>query len=375
MMQDHAAGKVTNAVCFRKVENTCRQSVFSQCLKALDLLKVRSLWKVGLSPLQLTYLPSGTKIMFEGVDDPLKLKSFAADKGYIKYACFEEVSEFSGMEEIRSVLQSVFRGGDEFRCLFSFNPPKQATNWCNAECMIEEPRKVVHHSTYLDVPKAWLGPEFIQTARDLSRRNPDAYRLEYLGEVIGDDSQVFKNVVTTSSDGKSGLVISNTQIHSSFDRIWCGLDWGFSPDPLGIIWGHWDARKKDIWLFDEVYRRELSNSLAAEEIKKRKWKIPIVCDSAEPKSIADLNHNGVRAVKARKGPGSVERGMRFLTREVNHIYIDPVRCPNAVREFLSYAYEMDKNGNYKTGYPDKNNHLIDPTRYGMQDYMTIAKIR
>ena len=119
--------------------------------------------------MQLTYIPTGQKIIFRGVDDATKVKSVKVGKGYIKYAWFEEVNEFEGQEKIRSINQSVLRGGTDFFVFYSFNPPKSARSWVNQYVLIERPDTLVHHSTYLGVPAAWLGEQFIIEAEHLKQ--------------------------------------------------------------------------------------------------------------------------------------------------------------------------------------------------------------
>lgn len=366
IMRDGANGEHTNAIIFRRVGNTLRDSVYSQMLRAIDMLKVNHLWKTGLSPLRLTYKPTGQIIAFEGVDDPLKLKSIAVPKGYFKYAWFEELAEFEGIEHIRSIRQSVLRGGSIYKVLLTFNPPKSIVSWVNREVLIVAKNRVVHHSTYLEVPREWLGEQFIMEAEQLRDNNFEAYEHEYLGKAVGTGGQIFRNLVFQE--------ITDAEIRN-FDRTVCGLDWGFSPDPLGIVWLGWQPRRRRLLVFDEEYLYGVSNSVAADRIKRRNWTGPVICDNAEPKSIADLNGYGVRAIPCRKGKGSIERGMRWLTREVSEIVIDTERCPNATREFAGYEYAPDPNGGFKRGYPDTNNHLIDPTRYACQDFMASTRIR
>ncbi len=71
---------------------------------------------------------------------------------------------------------------------------------------------------------------------------------------------------------------------------------------------------------------------------------------------------------AKKGPGSVEFGIKFL-QDLEQIIIDPERCPLAAREFINYSLEMDRNGVVKSQFPDKDNHSIDAARYGLEDDM------
>ena len=167
-----------NGVVLRKVERTLADSVFSQLIWAIEKLGVYQYWQIKKSPLELVYIPTGQQILFRGADDPKKLKSTRFKKGYCRYIWYEEADEFFGMEEIRTINQTFMRGGDLFDVFYSYNPPKSINSWVNAEALIERPDKLVHTSTYLDVPREWLGEPFFIEAEHLKKVNELAYRNE-----------------------------------------------------------------------------------------------------------------------------------------------------------------------------------------------------
>ena len=293
MMLDENA----NAVCLRKVGTTLKDSIYTQLEWAIEQLGVGIYWKCKLSPLEIVYLPTGQKILFRGADDPKKLKSTKFKKGYCKYVWYEETAEFDSMEEIRNMNQSLMRGGD---CVafYSFNPPESLQSWVNKETMVERPDTKIHHSTYLGVPAEWLGQNFIVDAEHLKATNPERYEHEYLGIAKGTGGEVFKNITLRS--------ITDEEIEN-FDHIHRGLDWGYATDPLHYTVNHYDKTRRRLYIFYEIHLVELSNRKAAELIKvENKNNGVIVCDSAEPKSIAEVNSYGLRCVGAKKGPDSIE---------------------------------------------------------------------
>lgn len=219
MMKDQNA----NCVILRKVSNTIKDSVYNQIIWALDKLGVSDFWQVTKSPLELTYLPYGNKILFRGSDDPQKLKSTKFTRGYCKIIWYEETTEFFGMEEIRNINQTLMRGGNDFVVFYSYNPPKSINNWVNAEALIERPDKLLHKSTYLTVPKEWLGEPFFIEAEHLKKVNELAYRNEYLGEATGTGGAVFDNLIIRK--------ITDEEI-KTFDKIYDGLDFGLKYQPL-----------------------------------------------------------------------------------------------------------------------------------------------
>lgn len=363
MMKDPNA----NTAVFRRVGNTLQESVYEQLLWAIDMLGVSDLWKPSLSPLRLTYKKTGQRIVFRGCDDPNKSKSIKLRKGYFKYIWYEERAEFEGDEDERKINQSLMRGGDKYIVFYSWNPPKSMNNWVNQDILDERDDTVVLHTDYTTVPAEWLGEQFISEAEHLKKTKPKAYEHEYLGIATGTGGAVFTNVTVRK--------ITDEEI-AIFDRIKQGLDFGFGADPLAYMKMHYNSRQKRLFLFGEIYQVKLGNTKAAREIKKfNPLNKPIVADSEEPRSIDALNELGLKVIPAKKGPGSVDYGMEFLSDEVEEIIIDPVRCPNAKREFTGYELEMDKNGNFKGSYPDKDNHTIDAVRYAMEDVMTMRRAR
>lgn len=344
-----------HAVVMRKVGNTLRTSVYAQICWAIAELGLTDRFRCTVSPMECIYRKTGQKIMFFGLDDPGKLKSIKVPFGYIGIAWFEELDQFDGPEQVRNVEQSLFRGGAHSMCFKSFNPPAMARNWANRYVLESKPGKLVHHSTYLTTPPEWLGPRFIDDAEHLKSVNETAYRHEYLGEVVGSGTQVFENLDIAS--------ISDYQI-AQFDRILSGVDWGWYPDPFAFNRTHYDAGRKTLYIFDEVTRRRTSNRDTAELVKQRIAPGELVtADSAEEKSCEDYRSYGIRCRGAEKGPGSVNYSMKWL-QSLEHIIIDPERCPDTVKEFAEYEYERDdKTGDVLPGYPDLDNHHIDAVRY------------
>ena len=360
IMRDAGSGNMTNAIVFRRYGVTIRESVFEQIAWAVSALGVSDFWQMNVSPMQFTYLPTGQKIIFRGVDDPTKVKSVKVSKGYMKYTWFEEVNEFESPDKLRNVLQSVNRGGKTFVNFYSFNPPQAAANWVNR--YVQEPREdtFVHHSDYRAVPKGWLGEAFLTEAEHLRQVNEAAYRHEYLGEVTGTGGEVFCNLVLQE--------ITEDEI-KQFDHIRRGIDWGYAADPFHYAVCHYDRTRRRLYIYGEIHKVRLSNRAAAELVKQEAGTGRIICDSAEPKSIDEMKDYGLRVTGAKKGPDSVEYGIKFL-QDLEKIVIDPVRCPETAKEFSSYELDRDKEGNFKAGFPDRNNHSIDAVRYALEEDMT-----
>lgn len=345
-----------NALVLRRVSNTIRDSVFAQYMWAIEKLGMAEDWDSKVSPPELIYKPTGQRILFRGADDPMKIKSIKVQKGYIAITHFEELDQFRGRAEIRSILQSTRRGGDVFWNFESFNPPISRDNWANRDCEEERDGRLVHRSTYLEAPVEWLGEQFIADAEELKAKDERAYRHEYLGEAVGTGGNVFDNLELRE--------ITDAEV-KTFDRIYQGVDWGFYPDAFAFIRMHYDRARDTLYLLDEHYVHKQSNESTGSWIREKGYTDAyIICDSAEPKSVADFRALGLPAKSAVKGPGSLDYSMKWLQRR--KIVIDRRRTPHAYTEFTNYEYERNKEGDIISGYPDADDHVISAVRYGME---------
>lgn len=346
----------THALVLRKVANTIRDSVYAQYLWAIGELGMAGYWDAKVQPMELIYRPTGQKIMFRGADDPMKIKSIKVPFGYIAITHFEEKDQFAGRPEIRTILQSTMRGGSKFWNFESYNPPISRDNWANKDSLEERPDRLCHKSTYLEAPPEWLGAQFLAEAEHLKATDERAYRHEYLGEAVGTGGNVFENLELRE--------ITDEEI-SHFDRIYQGTDWGYFPDAYAFIRLHYDKTRETIYLIDENYVHKQSNEATGQWIKGKKYTDAyIICDSAEPKSVADYRALSLPAKSAVKGPGSLDYSMKWIARR--KIVIDRRRTPHAYDEFVNYEYERNKDGEIISGYPDENDHVISAVRYALE---------
>lgn len=362
MMEDPNA----NAMCVMKIGINIETGVFNQIQWAIDKLEVTQYWKSNKNNYSFTYLPTGQRIYCRGCDDASKFKSVKLVRGYFKFQWFEELDAFDGIAEIRKVQQSLTRAGlDRAIRFYSYNPPKTIDHWVNRYVLDLQKdiadgkvtNVLIHHSTYLTVPKEWLGQQFIDDAEQLKRTKPKEYEHEYLGEITGTGGQVFNNV-------KSFNITSN--IIETFGYTYRGLDWGFAVDPTSSHEVYYDKNKNELYIFDEIYEYQITYDLLSSKLKEHNPNnILIRADSAEPRSNSEMAKRGINITGVIKGPGSVDHGIKWL-QSLNNIYIDQVKCPNAYREFIGYEYEQTKDGNFKSSYPDKNNHSIDDIRYALE---------
>ena len=369
----------SNAIVIRKYGNTLRGSCFNTIQWAIDALGVSEYWKSTIVPLEFRCV-TGAVIRFSGLDDPTKLKSLRPTKGYFSILWIEEFSEIVGEPELRNLQQSVLRGGERFTVFRSFNPPISSANWCNQFVERKDERSLTFRTDYRMIPAEWLGDLFLDEADRLREINPKAYEHEFLGLPVGNGSEVFPNLeIRTITD-------EEIRIHN---YIFQGLDFGFSSDPFAFVRVAYDRKTDTVFFVDEIYKRHCSNQEITDLIKEKGYHTTgrvsgvygepyeerqlIVCDCAEPKSIADLQRNKLKAVGCHKEPGCVQYRTKWLQRR--RIVIDPDRTPESAREFRNYCYVVDrKTGEITSELPDKDNHTIDATAYALNRLIYSSKI-
>ena len=356
-----------NALVVRKVANTLSESVFEQLLWAIESLGVSKYWKFTKNPLSLTYLVKGNRIIFRGADEPTKIKSIKTSRFPIAILWVEELSEFKTEEEVDVIVNSVLRAelppGLDYSIYFSYNPPKRKQNWVNKKYNTQflPPNTYVHHTTYLDNP--YVSSAFLEEVNEVKARNKTKYDWIYMGKPIGGGVVPFDNLVFRK--------IKDSEVRT-FDNIRQGIDWGYAADPFAFVRTHLDSKRRILYFIGEVYGIKLSNREAAMLIKQQGWDdVLITADSAEPKSIAEMKTYGLKIRGARKGPGSVTYGEKWLD-DLEAIVIDYDRTPNIAREYENIDYKIDREGNMRSELEDVDNHTIDATRYACEDDMRRA---
>lgn len=356
-----------NTICFRKVGETLRKSVYEQIKWAIKFLGVEEYFEYKLSPLEIIYKERGNKFIFMGVDDPQKSKSIKEAQFPVARYWFEELAEFKNEDEVETVLNSIFRGKLEkgliYKGFFSYNPPKMKHNWVNKKYNYSfiENNVFVHHSTYFDNP--YISEEFIKEAEAVKAKDETKYKLVYMGEPIGNGLVPFPNLEIRE--------IEASEI-AGLEKFRNGVDWGYGVDPMAFVrWGY-DKKKGIIYALDEYYGVGLKNRNLANYILSKGYDELVMCDSAEPKSIDELKEYDISAWGAKKGAGSVEYGEKWLS-DLEAIVIDPKRTPNISREFEMIDYDTDREGNPLPRLCDSNNHTIDATRYAFSNDMKKGK--
>jgi phage terminase large subunit len=349
-----------NYLVCRMVGRTLRGSVFTEICKVIADWGVGGLFAINKSDMLIT-CTNGYQIIFAGLDDVEKLKSLVPVKGVLTDVWVEEATEVS-RDDVKQLYKRQRGGSNDVpkRLTISFNPIMQShwiyTTYFSGISLTDS--QTEYKSQALSILKTWYIHNRFLTDDDIR-------------DLENEQDKYYRDVYTYGNWGVLGHTIFTnwrvedlSSIQATFTNHRNGLDFGFSSDPAALSRSHYDKTHKTIYIFDELYELGLTNDVLAVDVLKICGRDRVICDSAEPKSIAELRNYGVDAQPAIKGKDSVIFGIQWLQQQT--IVID-AKCVNAKNEFMQYKWKEDKNGEAIRQPIEHNNHIIDATRYAYEE--------
>ena len=350
-----------NLLVVRKVYRTLKDSCFTDLKWAINTLGVQDYWSVKESPLEIIYIPTGQKILFRGLDDPLKVTSITVETGNLCWAWIEEAYEINKEQDFNMLDESI-RGTVEEplykQITLTFNPWNER-HWLKKRFFDVEDENIMAKTTNY-MCNEWLDESDKKLFEDMKKNNPRRYQVAGLGNWGIVEGLVYENWEEKEFDVNE--ISKRKGVKSAF-----GLDFGYTNDPSAFFCGLIDVANKEIYVFDEIYKNAMKNRQIAEEIIRKGYgKEKIVADSQEPKSIDELYDLGLKGVrKSRKGRDSINNGVQYI--QDYKIIIHP-RCVNFITEISNYMWDKDKFDNPINKPVDDFNHLMDAMRYALESY-------
>lgn len=368
-----------NLLVVRKTGRTLKDSVYTQLKWAVHKLEVDAFWKFTESPLEMTYLPTGQKIYFRGLDDPLKVTSIAVDVGVLCWMWIEEAYEITKEDDF-NILDESIRGsvppGLWKQITLTFNPWNEKI-WIKKRFYDVEPDDDILAITTNYMCNEFLDEADLRVFERMKRDNPKRYKVAGLGHWGIVEGLVFENwkeekfeviskkdfLELDEAQQKAVKYVFKEDVNSAF-----GLDYGYTNDPTAFFCGFIDQKNKKIYVYDEFYQKGMSNERIYKQISEMGYaKEKIIADGAEPKSNDRLVTLGLRRViGSKKGKDSINNGIDFI--QDYEIIIHP-RCVNFITEISNYQWAKDKFGNKLNKPEDYFNHLMDAMRYALEEYI------
>lgn len=352
---------LANTIVVRKIKDTLRDSCCADLIWAIKRLKVERYWDYPTKPtskLEITYLPTGQKILFRGLDDSLKITSISVEYGILCWCWIEEAYEImqeSDFDRLDESIRGEVPDGYFKQIRMTFNPWNEK-HWIKRRMYDKHDDDTLATTTnYLC--NEWLDEEDKKVFEKMKKNNPRRYQVAGLG-----NWGIVEGVVYENWEEQEFPMSKIKDLESAF-----GLDFGYTNDPTAFFCGAIDLDNKYIYVFDEIYKKGLSNRAIYEEIERKGFvKEQITGDSAEPKSIDELKTFGLRIKGAVKGKDSINNGIQFI--QEFKIIVHP-RCVNFITEISNYTWDEDKLGNKINRPIDDFNHLMDAMRYAVEKYI------
>ena len=348
----------SNTLVVRKTYRTLKDSCFTDLKWATKRLEVENLWEFKYSPLEATYLPTGQKILFRGLDDPLKVTSITVEYGYLCWAWLEESYEITSEKDFDTLDESI-RG--ELpphlwkQWMITFNPWNEH-HWLKKRFFdVENDPDILAITTNYKCNE-WLDDADLRLFENMKKNNPRRYQVAGLGNWGIVEGLVYEN--WKEEEFTLDQVIDCESVN--------GIDFGYTNDPAAVFIGFIDTEHKKLYVWDEIYKKGLSNKRLYEEIESSHYqKKSFTADCAEPKSIDELRGYGLRVEKSQKGKDSITHGIQYI--QDFEIIIHP-RCVNFITEIGNYTWDEDRLGNKINRPIDDFNHLMDSMRYAVEKY-------
>ena len=393
-------------LALRKYSNTLKTSVYAEIANAIISLGVEDKFAMLVNPMEIRLKGTKSVIKFANLntaEDYGKVKSIKWPGGYCRLIWFEEADQFNSKHDVDQVLLSLYRGGEIFETLFTYNTPFSPSHWLNvgwnndSRMAVEgegssrgtKEKVYFKHVNLYDIPRGIVPEQVYDMAETMRQENLQEWKHVIMGEVGDPATMVFPNLkpvrvkdVDFDNDFAMGSVTSWQWL--------VGMDYGYRPDPTVAVVVGYNKIKKVLWIIDEVRGVGWSEEgiymnvmemlrRGGGEMKNKMSGIPVVTPGTlinseiDNRIIDGLRSKGLNIYPVKKVSGSRDISYQFLTGgygDVREIWIDSEACPGVWAEFVGAEFLKRDIGGKEIivqEWPSVNDHGIDATRYATID--------
>ena len=344
-----------NYLCVRNTGNTLRSSSFSEIRNVIHELDISSMFTINVSPMEITCKHNNMQAVFTGLDDVEKRKSIRPRKGVFTDIWYEEATEGT-RDQVKQLLRRQ-RGTSSVpkRMTFSLNPINKA-HWIFTDFFAGkwDEKNTCYSDDNVSILKTTYKENRFLEADDIKLLEDETDKYYY-------------NVYTLGNWGTLGNVIFTnwrtddlTEMQDVFDIYKNGMDFGFTNDPTVLVRTARSGDKSKLYILNGFQAYGLTNPEIAVRAKPIIHDERVRCDSAEPKSIRELQDADLNAIPAIKGQGSVNFGIQWIKQ---HEVIIHQALQGCINDWSLYQYRENKDGRVLNEPIDKDNHWPDATRY------------
>ena len=235
---------LANALVIRQTASTLKDSCYAQLKWAINRLGVGAYWKCTVNPLQMTYLPTGQKILFKGLDDSLKITSITVEKGHLCWCWGEEFYEVSedDFNRIDESLRGQLPEGYYIQWLITFNP-WDSSCWLKSRFFDKPSENVLAMTTNYKINE-WLSENDLEMFEEMKRTDPERYKVAGLGDWGIAEGQYFNQWETSKH------VIEPFKIPEGWAKF-RSMDWG-QAKPYAVLWWAVDY-DGNLYCYRELY--------------------------------------------------------------------------------------------------------------------------
>lgn len=383
-------------LALRKYSNTLKTSVYAEIANAIINLGVEDKFQMLTNPMEIRLKGTKTVIKFANLntaEDYGKVKSIKWPGGYCRFIWWEEADQFQNKHDVDQILLSLYRGGEIFETIFTYNTPFSPSHWLNVGWRNEREMKsegrhekvYFKHVNLYDIPRGIVPEQVYEMAEAMREENLQEWKHVIMGEIGNPETLVFPLIEPMRYEDVDWDAKENWCLNTPSNwRVCIGCDYGYRPDPTALTVSIYNKIMKVLWVIDECVGVGWSEDGIYEHVKEvldrhggkigKKLGLNINISSLinseiDNRIIDGLRSKGLNIYPVKKMSGSRDISYQFLTGgygDLRKIWVDTEQCPVTWAEMVGAEFprrEINGKEIIIQEFPTVNDHTLDSLRY------------